>query len=253
LVSAPEFAPGTPSWVDLGSPDIPATTAFYCDIFGWDALTLPESGGYTIFTLGGQPVAATGPQTGQASAWTTYIATDNVDDTAAKVLEAGGKVVVEPMDAMDAGRLAVFTDAQGAVFSGWQPRSHKGAGLVNEPGSFGWNELSTRDMDGAKRFYNHVFGWTAKESEVPDYGTYTEWQLDGRTIGGGMQMGEAFPPDLPPYWLVYFVVSDTDAVVQRVQELGGSVLMPATDMSEGRMAALRDPHGAVFSVIQLPG
>jgi len=154
------------------------------------------------------------------------------------------------MDVMELGRMTVCTDPTGAFFGLWQPGQHKGAQIVNEPGSFGWNELDTRDMDAAKSFYTKVFTWTAKtDGEGAD--AYTEWQLDGRSIAGGMVMGSQFPADVPPNWLTYFVVADSDVTVAKVKALGGTVMMPGMDTDQGRIAVVTDPHGAVFATIQM--
>jgi uncharacterized protein len=250
-----EYAPGTPSWVDLASPDPDASARFYGAVFGWDAAEagpVEETGGYRMLTLGGRNVAGLGPTQGegQPAMWTTYVSTDDAEAVAAKVRDAGGRVMMEPFDVLGAGRMAVFVDTGGAFLSVWQPQSHHGADIVNEPGSFCWNELATRDIGDAKRFYEAVFGW---QGETNAYGetSYTEWKLSGRTIGGMIQMNEQWPPDVPPHWMVYFAVEDVDAAAERAQELGGKVAVPPSDTPAGRFAVLNDPHGAVFSIITL--
>ena len=82
-------------------------------------------------------------------------------------------------------------------------------------------------------------------------GEYTEWQVNGRSVGGMMQKPPMMPAEVPPFWAVYFAVADTDAAVARVAELGGSVMMPPMDIEPGRFAAVADPFGAVFNVIAL--
>ena len=250
MSDAPVFAPGTPMWVDLGSPDLEASKAFYGGLFGWEADTMPapEAGGYTMFMLNGKMVAGVGPlgDPNQPPAWSTYVATDNADATAQAVREAGGQVIVEPTDVLDAGRMAIFTDPTGAFFGVWQPGKHKGAEIVNEPGSFSWNELETRDLGAAKRFYHQVFGWDGESSD-----SYTEWKLNGKSVGGAMVMTDQFPPNVPPHWLTYFTVEDCDATVGKAQELGGRVLMPPMDIEPGRFAVLSDPQGAAFAVISI--
>jgi uncharacterized protein len=253
--STPTFAPGTPSWVDISSPDVQATARFYSQLFGWQAEDLGEQAGhYTMFTQDGKQVAAAGPaqDPGQPPAWMTYVATDNADATAKKVAEAGGKVLMAPFDVMDQGKMGVFADPGGAVFSVWQPAAMKGAGLVNTPVSLTWNELATRDMDAAKAFYTKVFPWSAKSNDMGGGQTYTEWQIDGRSIAGAMTMGSMYPAQVPPHWLVYFTVANTDDIVKRTQELGGKVMSPAQDIPQGRFAVLADPSGATFAVIQAP-
>jgi predicted enzyme related to lactoylglutathione lyase len=243
--------PGTPTWVDLGSPDLEASRQFYPQLFGWkaDVSDNPQLGGYTTFTKDGKPVAGAGglSSEGQVPAWSTYLATQNADAVAAKVEENGGTIVAPPIDVGSEGRMAVFTDPAGASFSVWQAGTNPGAQLVNAPGSLSWTELTTRDPAGAKRFYGAVFGWEAKDT--PDGDTkYTMWRLAGRPVGGMMQL--AGPADLQPLWMVYFAVEDCDATAQRAAELGGQVAVGPTNNVQGRFAVLNDPQGAVFSIIK---
>ena len=144
-----KYAPGTPSWVDLSSPDLEASARFYRELFGWTAQASedPEARGYTMLQQGGKNVAGMGPaQPGQPPAWTSYVTVEDADAAAKRVEAAGGSVLLPPMDVMDVGRMAIFADPAGAVIAVWQPRSHKGADLVNEPNSLCWNELQTRDL-----------------------------------------------------------------------------------------------------------
>jgi len=248
---------GVPSWVDVQSKDLPRARSFYADLFGWDIEEgPPETGGYSIATLGGKQVAGLGPQMNPEapSLWMTYVNVDDSDDVAAKVKASGGTAIVEPMDIMTAGRMAVYADPAGAVFGTWQPNEHLGAQLVNEPGALCWNELMTTDLEGSKTFYNKVFGW-GEETHTPEegggMGGYTEWKLGGRSIGGMMAKPDNVPAEVPPNWTAYFAVSDTDAVVAKAESLGGTVLMPAMDIEPGRFAVLADPTGAVFNVITM--
>ena len=245
--------PGTPGWIDIGT-DVEGAKAFYGPLFGWDTQDAgpPEqTGGYGFFMKGGKMVAGYGPQQNPGPPfWSTYVMVADAEATAGKVTEAGGTVVVPPMDVMGQGHMAVFQDPQGAFFSIWQPGEHHGAQLVNEPGSFCWNELNTRDAEGARAFYPAVFGW---EPQVHDDGPmpYTEWHLGGRSIAGMMPMGPQMPAEVPPHWLVYFAVGDTDATLTRVTDLGGSVMMQPMDIPTGRFAVVSDPQGATFGVIRL--
>jgi uncharacterized protein len=246
--------PGTPTWVDLGSPNVDASRQFYAQLFGWtaDVSDDPQFGGYTTFKKDGKAVAGAGPLSddGQTPAWSTYLATDNADAVAAKVEENGGTVVIQPMDVGEQGRMAAFTDPDSAPFAVWQAGKNPGAQLNNAPGSLSWNELTTRDPAGAKRFYGAVFGWDAADSPDGD-NKYTMWRLGGRPIGGLIPMTrEAFPADSLPLWMVYFAVEDCDATAARAAELGGRVAVAPMDNPQGRFAVLTDPQGAVFSVIK---
>ncbi|MGH3909876.1 MAG: VOC family protein [Pseudonocardiaceae bacterium] len=247
------YEPGTPSWVDLGSPDPAAAGAFYSGLFGWDLVDQgPDAGGYRMAFLHDQPIAGLGPQqrSDVPPYWTTYISVSDADAVSKSVRQAGGQVFMEPMDVFDLGRMAMFADADGAPFAVWQPRAHTGAGLVNESGAMCWNELATRDPAKAMTFYPTVLGWSATEREIGDV-HYTEWQLGDRTVAGMLPMDDRWPADVPSHWMVYFAVDDTDNAVARAEELGGTVIVPPTDVPPGRFAVLRDPHGAVFSVIKM--
>ena len=254
--AAPTYAPGTPMWVDLGSPDVQASARFYGQLFGWEAQDMGEEAGhYTMFRSNGKMVAAAAPimNPGQPPAWSTYIATTSAEDTAKKVSDAGGRVLMPPMQVMDQGSMGVFADPTGGVFSVWQSAAHKGAELVNKPVSFSWNELATRDMDTARDFYTKVFGWSAKSNAMPGGGEYVEWQVNGRSVAGAQTMGSNYPPQVPPHWLVYFTVNNTDETMKKAQELGGKVMAGPFDIPQGRFALLTDPHGASFAVIAMPG
>jgi predicted enzyme related to lactoylglutathione lyase len=247
------YTPGTPCWVDLGTPDVDASVKFYGDLFGWEADDAgPDSGGYRLSKLHGKQVAGVGPlqDEQQPPAWTSYVWSDDADATAEKVKEAGGQVFMPPFDVMDAGRMTVSADPTGAILGVWQPNRHRGAELANEAGTFCWSELHTRGMDKAKGFYEQVFGW---ETATGDFGgqQYTEFKVDGKSIAGGMEIGEDMPAEIPPHWIVYFATEDTDATVEKAKELGGSVWLDPMDSPAGRFAGVSDPQGARFSVIQM--
>jgi uncharacterized protein len=246
------YEPGTPSWVDLSSTDIETTAAFYQSLFGWSWSAAPDGGGYGLFTKGGKSVAGLGPvmQTGQPEVWLTYVSVADADAAAAAVTSAGGTVMAPPMDVLDVGRLAVFMDDGGAAFAVWQPKAHIGAELVNEPGTLCWNELVSADIDRSKAFYASVFGWEGVTNQMGPM-TYTEFKLSGRTVAGMMALGPQVPEGTPPHWLVYWAVSDTDAAVARVTELGGTIVAPPVDIPPGRFAVIADPRGAISALIHM--
>jgi predicted enzyme related to lactoylglutathione lyase len=251
------YEPGTPCWVDLGSPDLDASVDFYGALFGWQvpaSENVAQTGGYRRATKNGADVAGMMPlmQEGQPPAWSTYVSVADAKATAAAVAEAGGSVIAEPMDVMGLGWMAVFADPSGAVFGIWQPGTFPGAGLVNEPGALSWNELNTRDLDGAKTFYGAVFGWTFEDNDMGEAGTYTTIKLGEDMVGGILNMTErGVPEEIPAHWQVYFAVEDTDATVAQVTERGGSVMVPPMEVPAGRFAILADPHGASFAAITL--
>ncbi len=247
------YAPGTPSWVDLASADLAASSAFYSSLFGWEAKDQgAEAGHYHQMELGGIPVAGAGPimMDGQPPAWTTYMSVEDADASIDAVKAAGGTVFVEPMDVLDVGRMAIFADPTGAAAAVWQPRRHIGAGLVNEPGALTWNELNTRDTKAAEAFYRQVFGWEAQTEDMGGM-QYTTWMLDGGPIGGMLSMPAEVPAQVPPHWLAYFGTADCDATVAQANGLGATLVAGPMDIPAGRFAVLADPAGAMFGVIAL--
>jgi hypothetical protein len=249
------YAPGTPSWVDLGTPDQDAAEQFYGPLFGWtfDPGENPEeTGGYRTALLREKAVGGTMRlmQEGQPPAWSTYISVEDADATIAAVKANGGSVAVEPMDVLEIGRMAFFVDPTGAFCGIWQPKAFHGAELVNEPGAFCWNELGTRDPEAAKAFYGAVFGWEFEGHDMGEMGTYTEWKLNGASIGGMMDITGRAPAEVPAHWMVYFAVEDADAAVAQIKDLGGQVLFGPVDIPAGRFAMATDPWGAGFAVIK---
>jgi predicted enzyme related to lactoylglutathione lyase len=247
--------PGSPIWIDAASPDVDASIRFYTGLFGWGANTDlgPDSGGYALLTLDGATVAGFGPlQEGQFPAWTVYFATPDADATAAKVEAAGGKVIAPAFDVLDSGRMAVFQDPSGAFFSVWQPNTMPGFDKAYEPNTFGWAELNTRGVDQLTEFYTKVLGWGVKKSEGGNGSPpYVEWQLDGKSIGGAIDLAN-IPGmgEVPPFWLVYFMVSDIDATAKKVGELGGVVQKGPEPYPGGRFAIVAEPSGAVFGLME---
>ena len=245
MVERTGYASGTPAWVDL-SADVEGAVAFYGPLFGWEAIatgTVEETGGYKLFTKDGKVVAGVGPQQAQDQPvyWTTYVSVDDADAVTAKVRDAGGQVLMEPFAVMDQGRMGVYLDPQGAAFAVWEPQAMTGAQLVNEPGSLSWNELNTRDVEGAKAFYGAVFGWGEHTEHTPA-GGYTEWLLGDAHVGGARSM-EGMPESVPPHWLVYFAVDDADKTAAKAAELRRQHADAAVRHPSGTRCGARRPAG----------
>lgn len=236
------YAPGTPSWVDLGSPDVGEANAFYSGVFGWDvdAMDDPEAGGYGMYRLRGRSVAGFGPaQNPGPPFWSVYVTVADVDAATELVGPAGGTVVVPPMDVMTAGRMAVYQDPNGSFISAWQAGETAGVELVNEPGAFVWNELATPDLAAADAFYQAVFGWGRADTSSDTASHYT---VDDAVVCGAHTAGEGEPP----FWSVWFMVDDCQATLDRATGLGGTTVLEPNDMGWGIGAMVADPHGAVF-------
>jgi predicted enzyme related to lactoylglutathione lyase len=244
---------GQPCWVDLGVADVPAAAEFYGALFGWDIeIGPPEAGYYSMAMLHGAPVAALGAKQDPGPPyWTTYLATDDLDQTIERVRNSSATIVVEPMDVMTAGRMAVIRDPGGAALSLWQAGDHYGAGRIGEPGTLCWAELTTRAVDESLAFYSDVFGLSATNvgSNHGDY--FRLHTASGAGVAGLMPMvGDMWPAELPNHWMVYFAVADTDSSAQRCADLGGGVCVGPADIPNiGRFAVVNDPQGATFSLI----
>jgi predicted enzyme related to lactoylglutathione lyase len=250
------WLPGTPCWVDVMVDDVSKATAFYGALFGWEAAISqdPMSGGYGNFSKDGRPVAGVAPsqQPGQPQVWTTYLASDDLEQTAGKIKGAGGQVLFDPMNIGEFGRMIVAADPAGAVFGVWQSGTHTGFRLANVPGSVIWNENMSRDAEGNKKFYGEVFGYGFGDMSGDGHSYFT-LDLGGRSVAGVGQMDKEFPPEIPANWTTYFAVEDTDATVAKAVSLGGKVVKEAFDSPQGRIAFLADDQGASFAILTVTG
>lgn len=244
-----------PAWVDLSSSDPAASREFYSRLFGWKVEVSPDPqyGGYAIAKVDGKDVAGIGPKMSPEAptAWSVYIGSDDIQDLAKRVEAASGKVIAPPFDVGDQGRMAVFQDPAGAFISAWQPKAMGGfqSGAAN---TFGWAELNARGVEKAIPFYKKVFGWTDKKTEMGGGApAYTEFQLGGQSIAGGMEMNPVVPADVPSHWLVYFSVDDVDNSCKKATGAGGQEMMGPQDFPGGRFAILRDPQGAAFGILKM--
>jgi predicted enzyme related to lactoylglutathione lyase len=259
------YPPGVPCWVAAFEPEPDDLVGFYRELFGWEAENLmapDEPGSHFVCRLRGRDVAAVISQQGSPSSlpmWATYISVESADDTARRVIEAGGSVVAEPFDSPCTARVAVLADPSGAVFCAFEAGERPGAHLVNEPGAWSMSQLNTADPEGAKAFYGAVFGWNtdtfdAGETEVtlwrvPGYVGGEPEQPVARDVVGAMVPMSGDQRDNPPaHWSVDFWVDDVDAVVERAYQRGGRVVMPPVESPIGTTAFLADPQGAAFSV-----
>jgi predicted enzyme related to lactoylglutathione lyase len=280
------YQAGVPCWVDTFQPDPDSAVGFYAKLFGWevDRRMPPDSPRkYFVCKLRGRDVAAIGsqPSEGVPPDWNTYVWVDSVDDVAAKTIEAGGSVALEPFESPDGGRVAMLADQAGAVLCVMEPGSRRGAQLVNEPGAWAMSVLNTRDVEGSKRFYGTVFGWGTQTFDA-GRGELTIWRLPGY-VGGGPEQpvprdmvaamapitGEGFPregfpggqaephplqvravEDVAPHWSVNLWVHDADAVAARAAELGGRVVVPPYEAPGFRAAVVADPQGTMLTVGQ---
>jgi predicted enzyme related to lactoylglutathione lyase len=234
-------------WHDLSSTDLEAAKRFYTQLLGWDVERWkPGELDYDMISVGGQGHGGFGaaPE-GHPSAWLGHVVVDGLEGARSRVEGAGGSVLGEPMDVPEVGRILIVRDPQGAVVSAFEP-----AGEATVPeGVFVWDELYTKDVEGAKGFYGEVFGWAANDMEMGGH-TYTLFQAGERSVGGAMQIGEDHQ-DVPSHWYPYLAAPDIDKAIEQAKELGATTYTDPMDIPDmGRFAVLGDPTGATFGLFQ---
>lgn len=255
-----EYAPGEFCWVSLSTTDVEGAKAFYGDLLGLDWEPAPgppeETGGYGFFVKDGKQVSGMGPvqAEGQPSAWSSYVKVEDADEAAERVKGAGGQVVFGPIEIPnESGRTATCQDTAGAFFSVIQQRKHPGAQLVNEVGTWTWNNLMTRDVDAAKDFYAEVFGWTAVHNEQAPPNILM-WEVEGQRwpegLAGMMGIADDLPADMPSHWQVYFIVENLDEALEKATGIGARIGFGPVDAPVARLATLVDPQGAVVSILE---
>ncbi|MGY1995552.1 VOC family protein [Streptomyces rochei] len=245
---------GTPCWADAMFGDVEGAKRFYGDVLGWTfGVSSSEYGDYTQCYADGKAVAAVVPPVpGQEdrAQWCLYFATADAEASAARVREAGGDVAMGPMRVGDYGTMCLARDPGGVVFGLWQGGTHEGFEAVAVPGAYCWAEVFTREPGASDAFFPAVFGYTAKQME-DDNVDFRVFDLGEEPVLGRMAMTDDFPPEVPSYINVYFTVPDCDAAVTRATALGGTLRFGPMSTPFGRFAALSDPQGADFSVIDV--
>jgi len=249
--------PGVFCWIELSTTDQNAAKSFYSSLFGWARQDFPMGPNdfYTMFQLEGRDTAAAytmRPEQrsqGVPPHWMIYISVESADAAASRVAQLGGKLLAPPCDVYDIGRMAVVQDLAGAVFALWQAKSHTGTGISGVPGTLCWADLMTPDPVRAKEFYSSLFAWRVIKGENDPSG-YLHI-ANGEKFIGGIPPANFLGPNLPPHWLLYFLVSNCDETAAKAQELGAKIhLAPTTMEKVGRWAVLADPQGAVFALYQ---
>ena len=247
-----QYVPGTFCWADVATTDQEGAKAFYGALFGWEIEDLPAGDGvsYSMAHIDGKPVAAISPQpeqqreAGVPPMWNSYVSVESADAAADRAKELGATVHAPPFDVMQAGRMAVVQDPQGAFLMVWEPRDMIGAQLVNGPGRLSWNELTTPDADPARSFYGDLFGWSFDPFEGSPAPYFV---IKNRDRGSG-GIAEVDRPGMPPVWIPYFGTDDIDSGISKVGDLGGSKMMGPADIGIAKIAFVTDPQGAAFAL-----
>ncbi|MCX4471845.1 hypothetical protein OOK41_16270 [Micromonospora sp. NBC_01655] len=219
--------PAVPGGVELVSADLDASRAFYADLLGW------TYAGSTAFADG---VPAAELRSGGAPArWWTVFAVDDSGAVSAAAARAGAR-----LDGDD------VHDPLGGSF-----RVRAGAHVVAPgPGRPCWYEYMTTAPDAADRFHADALGLRASAPPGAPDDSYVLLSAAGRPVAGRLLLPLPLDTLLPTGWMVYLAVADPDGVAAQAGRLGGRLLVPPRDVPTGRVAALADPAGAVFTVIR---
>jgi predicted enzyme related to lactoylglutathione lyase len=245
-MSTTETAVGKFVWHEQVSSEPEKAREFYTALLGWDVEVFkPGEIDYTMISSGGRLHGGFGKAMEGAPPphWLGHVQVEDIDETVEKAKAAGGRLAAGPFDLPEVGRMAIIGDPQGAFVAVYHPANDGPAA----EGVFVWDELVTKDIDDAARFYGELFGWTVEDMGA-DFGGYRIFKRGETSIGGLMA-----PPDpaIPNYWQPYVGAADTDATVAKAKELGATVLVEPMDVpTVGRFAVLADPQGAVFGVIR---
>ncbi|MEZ4661859.1 MAG: VOC family protein [Caldilineaceae bacterium] len=245
---------GRPTWTDHASPDAEAARNFYHAVFGWQYdIGGPEFGGYTTARLGQYPVAGLSaiPESmpDLKPSWGLFFASDDVNADVARAEALGAKIIFPVMVVGPFGSMVHLEDPTGAPFALWQAGSHVGWQVSNEPGSMAWMELYSSNAKAGRDFYTALLNATA--DPMPGGMEYYVLKQGDEQLCGIMQIDPAWGA-MPAQWVNYFEVTNADATVATVVQEGGQQMGNIDDSPFGRIAALADPFGAIFKIVQPP-
>ena len=253
-----EYAPGSFCWADLVAREVGVAKDFYTSLFGWTFEDRPvmDEAVYTMFSKDGKQACAMFEmfpgmlESGHPSFWQSYVTVESADEAVKKAVELGGHAAQEPCDVLDVGRMAMIRDPAEAFLCLWQPKAHKGAEVMNEPGAITWNELLTKDVERAGSFYAELFGWTSTVTPNPAGGDYMVF-MSGEEPRAGMLELQPDMGEMPPHWGVYFQVESLDAALDKAKSLDGQGTFPPLEIPDvGRIGGIMDPQGACFTAME---
>jgi len=244
-------------WYECMTNDKDAAVEYYTKLVGWGTTEWEsELGPYTMWTKGEAPVGGVMvlPEEARAAGapphWLGYITTPDTDATTDRAQGMGATTLVAPMTVPTVGRMAIMRDPQGAVFACYTPEAETpGVDAPPEPGDFSWHELMTTDWEAAFDFYSNLFEWERKDAmDMGKMGVYQMYGVPGsdRPLGGMFNK----PAEVPvSNWLLYAMVESVDEAVDRMKQLGGTVLNGPMEVPGGdRVAQCLDPQGAAFAL-----
>jgi predicted enzyme related to lactoylglutathione lyase len=238
-------------WHELMSDDPDAAAAFFGKVFGWKTQPFAGNPGYRMFMQGKQGAGGLMQLPDEAKAhgtppvWVIYIATPDVDETAAQAAALGGTVLRAPEDIPTVGRFAILADPQGAMFAAFTPAPRQAGGELLDP--YSWHELVTSDLQKGFAFYQRLFGWSeAGAIDMGPMGLYQMFGFGGVPMGGMMRKPAESPG--PPAWLGYVQVDDVRKTAAKITAAGGTIVYGPAEVPGGDMIVNGiDAEGVVFA------
>lgn len=249
---------GTFCWWSLMTKDVSKANDFYRQLFDWhlSEMEIPEQDNATIYAAGKGGFSNPVPLENDFPApshWITYITVANVDEACHRAEELGGKVCVPTFEIPTVGQTAVINDPIGSAFHVFTPeKDGDDLNMIgNGPGEICWMELLVDDPTPVLPFYSELFDWKFSAPMPMNGGDYFSFKVNGEDVGGIMKR----PPDvpkMPPLWMNYFSVPSVDEWSDKVQSLGGKIVMSKTEIPEtGYFACMEDPTGAYSYLFEL--
>ncbi|MFF4603647.1 VOC family protein [Streptomyces sp. NPDC001339] len=260
---------GSVVWFEIDTADLESVKDFYGSLFGWSFQTVPaaEDRSYTLVTAQGAAMPMGGiwaPGVGAEETAVLSVRSADVAADVARLKDLGATVVVPPGPAADGGVVARLKDPRGTLFAVWQAPEQAPTGVegglqgagVPLPGTLGWFEIGTGDLEASKRFYADAFGWNYVHDTGVTSRTYFAAVTPGDERGSGGLADTGTDKDgtsVKDYAIPQFVAPDVPAAVTKATELGASVESgPETTTYGLTFARLKDPRGIRFLIFSLP-
>jgi predicted enzyme related to lactoylglutathione lyase len=246
--------PGKLVWAELVTPDLAAAERFYGGLFGWtfhDIRTGDTT--YAIAKLGNTPIAglvqrAAAPDRREQPAWLPFLSVSNVQESAQRVLEHGGKELKPSRAYRLRGKQAVYADPQGAVFAVLNSHNGDPPDVLAAPGEWIWGAVMTRDPDSDAAFYQDVFGYEVFELPSDARGEHLLLASENYARASVNPLPQA--DDAQSHWIGFVRVSDVPRAAEAAKTFGGRVLVePHPDRHGGTVALLADRAGAPIGVM----
>jgi predicted enzyme related to lactoylglutathione lyase len=248
----PGYLPGKFVRADLLTNDLTAVKAFYGSLFGWQFATHTDRAAILAGEreLGSIFQRDLPPDDVRKPRWIAYMSVPDVNATQQVVSQHGGSTLLAPREVVDLGTLAVFSDAEGAVFGAVHLTVGDPEDYMAEPGEWIWLQLLSRDAVKAGEFYARLAPYELFDDGTGEGGGSLLLASDGYARAA-LKTIPADRAELKPAWLPFVRVANITQATGRVQQLGGKVLVqPRPALFDGKVAVIADPTGAALGILE---